>query len=217
MVASGLNNDTRTWVSAYKLVIHLTIATSLFGYLFWTWLMASQPMSYRDEKWSRLRRMGWGVVAVLFVQIAFGGLMAGMRAGLIHPHISVFVEGQRFWHALNAGTLTGVSQIIDYESETFVKAVVQLLHRGTAWLLAVLVIYLFLKIKSSLSARRQLKLGNYLLMGMLITQVLLGILTVINSVGRIPLLWGVAHQAGALILLGSLLYVLYQLGKKHHP
>ena len=37
MVKSGLNEDTRTWVSAYKLVAHLSIATILLGYLFWTW------------------------------------------------------------------------------------------------------------------------------------------------------------------------------------
>ena len=41
-------------------------------------------------------------------------------------------------------------------------------------------------------------------------QFLLGILTVINSVGRIPLLYGVLHQGGALILLMILLFVNYQ-------
>ncbi len=36
MVASGLNNDKRTWVNAYNLLTHLILATSLFSYLILT-------------------------------------------------------------------------------------------------------------------------------------------------------------------------------------
>jgi cytochrome c oxidase assembly protein subunit 15 len=40
-------------------------------------------------------------------------------------------------------------------------------------------------------------------------QVLLGIITIINCVGSIPLLWGVLHQAGAIMLLAVMLKVQY--------
>ena len=44
MVASGLIE--RPWVNAYKLSIHLLIAFSVFGYLWWTWLMEfGQPLT----------------------------------------------------------------------------------------------------------------------------------------------------------------------------
>ncbi len=209
MVVSGFNNDNRTWVSAYKLVVHLGIAASLFGYLFWTWLRAAQPFS-GDGHLGNLKKLGWGIAAVLLVQIVFGGLMAGMRAGLVHPHFPVFVEGERFVQALTANSGLSAGQIMDYEASASVKAIVQLLHRATAWILGGLILWFYFRIKK-LQVSNRLAFGNKLLLGMLITQFLAGVFTVINSVGRIPLLWGVVHQAGALLLLICLLFVNYQL------
>ena len=214
MVASGLNNDHRTWVSAYKLVAHLAIATALFGYLFWTWLRAAQP-TVDDGHLTSLKRFGWAVAVVLFVQIVFGGLMAGMRAGLIHPHFPVFVEWGRFWQVLVAAPV-GSEQLLDYEPEQFIKAVVQLLHRGMAWVLSVMTIWFFLKIRLQ-AVSAQLRQGANLLVGMLFIQFLLGILTVINCIWRVPLTLGAVHQAGALVLLAVLLYVNYQFSKKQKP
>ncbi|MEO1260810.1 MAG: COX15/CtaA family protein [Bacteroidota bacterium] len=214
MVASGLNNDTRTWVSAYKLAGHLSIATTLFAYLFWTWLLTAQPTT-ADSRFKELKKWGWGIVAVLGIQIIFGGLMAGMRAGLIHPHFPFFVEGERLLNALSPNSAVGVDQIVNYEQSSFAKATVQVMHRGMAYLLSGLVVFFFLKIrKADVSAR--LKAGNRMLIGMLIIQFLLGVLTVINSVGKIPLFLGVAHQGGALLLLICLLYVNFQF-KKRNP
>lgn len=210
MVASGLNNDNRTWVSAYKLVAHLGIATVLFGYLYWTWLRAAQPI-VSDGHLSGLRQLGWAVAGVLFVQIAFGGLMAGMRAGLIHPHFPVFVEWGRFWQVLTNAPV-GSEQLLDYEPQQSIKAVVQLLHRATAWILSALVVLFFLRIRRQVVSAK-LKLGGNLLVGMLFVQFLLGVLTIINCVGKIPLSWGAMHQAGALVLLAVVLYVNYQFSK----
>ena len=49
---------------------------------------------------------------------------------------------------------------------------------------------------------------------MLGVQVLLGIFTVINCRGNIPVGLGVAHQAGALLLLGFTLFCNYLMIKK---
>lgn len=211
MVASGLNNDNRTWVSAYKLVVHLGIATSLFGYLYWTWLRAAQPIT-EDSAHSKFKKMGWVVAGVLFLQIVLGGLMAGMRAGLIHPHFPIFIEWDRFWFALTSTPATGIDQIVNYESSASIKAFVQLLHRGTAWILSGLILFFFFKIKRELVSAKLL-FGNRMLIVMLTIQFLLGILTVINSVGKIPLIWGAAHQGGALLLLICVLFVNYQFRK----
>lgn len=214
MVASGLNNDNRTWVSAYKLIIHLGIAVSLFGYLFYTWLLAAQPET-GDQRHRELKRLSWVVIGVLFIQIILGGLMAGMRAGLIHPYLSIFIEGTRFWNALSAPSPVGVKQIVDYEPYQTVKAIVQLLHRVTAWILTGTIVYFLIKLmKSDISGK--LKLGGNLLIVVLIMQLILGLLTVINSVGRIPLAWGVLHQGGALVLLAVILFVSYQFSKGNY-
>ena len=211
MVASGLNEDNRTWVSAYKLTVHLGIAATLFGYLFWTWLKAEQPIT-ADGQFAGLRKMGWALVAVLAVQVAFGGLMAGMRAGLIHPYFPFFMEGQRLWSALSVAQGAGMEQIIDYEPNSAIKAIVQLLHRGAAWLLSILIVLFFFKIKKAGVSARTRK-GSGLLVVMLAVQFLLGVFTIVNCIGKTPLFLGAAHQGGALLLLICLLYVTFQFKK----
>ena len=138
--------------------------------------------------------------------------MAGMRAGLIHPHFPVFVEWERFWQVLIAAPVDA-AQLVDYEPQQSVKALVQLLHRGMAWVLVVLAVSLFVRIKRQAGISNQLNLGANLLIATLFVQFLLGIITVINCVGRIPLLWGAVHQAGALVLLAVILFGNYQFSK----
>ncbi|MCB0704470.1 MAG: COX15/CtaA family protein [Saprospiraceae bacterium] len=208
MVKSGLNDDNRTWVSAYKLIVHLALATTLFGYMCWTWFMSRQPFSV-DSDFVKLKSLTRLFLFVLFVQILFGGLMAGMRAGVIHPYFPLFVQGDRLWGALTNTQGVNVQNFIDYEPSIFLKAWVQVIHRLTAYLLIILGTILFLRIRKSM-ASDLLKKGNVLLISMLIIQFLLGVLTVINSFGRIPVNYGVFHQGGALILLSIVLYLLYQ-------
>lgn len=210
MVASGLNDDTRTWVSAYKLVGHLGIATALFAYLFWTWLKTGQNMP-KDGLRADLRHLGWLITGFILLQIVLGGLMAGMRAGLIHPYFPFFVEGGRFWDVLTSGAVS-VDDLVNYEPYAPVKGYVQILHRATAYLLSALIIYFFLKAKKGLISS-SLNMGRYLLVSMLIIQFLLGVLTIINCFGRVPLVYGVMHQGGALILLAVALFINYQLKK----
>ena len=204
MVASGLNQDKRTWVSAYKLVGHLVLATILFGYLLWTWFLARQPVS-EDGHLTKFKKLGWLIAGVLLLQIISGGLMAGMRAGLLHPYFPFFVEGDRLLNALRGTT----GDLLDYEASSSVKAVVQFIHRGIAYLLSGLIIYFFIKLKKVQISKR-LKRGNNFLLGMLLLQFLLGVLTIVNSFGRIPVIYGALHQAGALILFAILLYVNFQ-------
>ena len=207
MVASGLNDDTRTWVSAYKLITHLSIAMVLFGYLYWTYRRAAQPVT-TDGAHTDLRRMAWSVFGLLLVQIALGGLMAGMRAGLLHPYFPLFVNGDRL-----LGALQGSADFADYETGTTVKGIVHIAHRVTAYLLTALIAWFFVRVRRRAGISLSLRRGNWGLLAMIGVQFLLGVLTVINSFGRIPLVYGVLHQAGALITLALVLYMAYQLRK----
>ncbi len=210
MVYSGFNDDTRTWVSAYKLLGHLSIATALFCYLFWTWVKATYPNPL-DSKHFTLHRLGLIVTALVLVQIAFGGLMAGMRAGLVHPYFPMFVEGERFMTILS-GNLDA-TELIDYERSATVKAYVQVIHRITAYLLSGVLIYYFIKLgKAGISS--VLNTSRYLLIIMLVIQFLLGILTIVNCFGRVPVIYGAMHQGGALILLAIALFINYHLQQK---
>ena len=212
MVASGLNNDSRTWVSAYKLIIHLLIATVLFGVLFWTWLQAhGRPAEH--PLGINIRRWGWWIASFTVLQIALGGLMAGMRAGLIHPHFPVFIQWEAFLNALTMKGSASMDSWIDYEPSLAVKAWVQVIHRATAYLLTGLVIVFLLKLRKWKPGPLISK-AAMLLLGVLSLQFLLGVLTVINCIGRVPVLYGVLHQGGALLLLAAVLYVIFLAGRK---
>ena len=210
MVKSGLNEDNRTWVSAYKLITHLGIGTALFCYMFWTCLKAGQPnVSINAPK---LRRLGLIVAIVLMLQIMFGGLMAGMRAGLVHPYWPFFVRGGQLMDVLGSLDSSGTA-LTNYEASAAVKGIVQVLHRFTAYLLTVLMIWWIVKLKR-LNNQSIIK-GSWLLISLLVTQFILGILTIMNCFGRIPVGYAATHQAVALLLFASVLYLLYQLRKRN--
>ena len=208
MVASGLNEDNRTWVSAYKLIAHLGIATVLFGYLYYTWLRTRQPRT-ADGRLPKMYRYAWFLLALLGFQILFGGLMAGMRAGLLHPSWPFFVEGERLYNALGHTHLSA-DDLVNYEASISVKAWVHLIHRLLAWVLAVLLIGFAVNVRK-VARSPQLRSGAIWLGGLLLLQFSLGVMTVVNSIGSIPLGYGAAHQVVALLLLISLIYCIYQL------
>lgn len=204
MVQSGLNTDTYTWVSAYKLIIHLGIATSLFGYLFWTWEKYRTPSTAMIAVPPSWRATGWIGLGLLLIQIIFGGLMAGMRAGLIHPHFPVWIDWGRFQAILSQAAYIETSQLVDYEPSAFAKALVQVLHRVMAIVLAAFMLFFAWKIK------KVYRRGAWLVAALIGVQFTLGVLTVINSIGRIPVAYGVLHQAFALMLLAGLLHVIHR-------
>lgn len=210
MVKSGLNEDNRTWVSAYKLITHLGIGTALFCYMFWTCLKASQASVLIHAP--KLRRFGWIVATVLMLQILFGGLMAGMRAGLIHPFWPFFVRGGQLLDVLGSLDSSGTG-LMDYEASAAVKGVVQVLHRATAYLLSILIIWWVVQLKRLKNSR--INKGAGLLISLLVTQFILGILTILNCIGRIPVGYAATHQAVALLLFASVLYLMYQLKKRN--
>ena len=210
MVASGLNDDKRTWVSAYKLLTHLMIATSLFSYLYWTWLKAGDS-AQRSVVKHPLSKMSFWVCVIIFVQIGLGALMAGTRAGLIHPYFPLFVKLENLLASLNPKPGGVVENFINYEQGIFIKGIVQILHRLTAYGLSALIIVFYIKIKKT--KQPSLQVINTGMLVMLITQFVLGVLTVINCFGKVPLLYGVLHQAGALVLLAFALAMYYKLRK----
>ena len=88
-------------------------------------------------------------------------------------------------------------------------ALVQFVHRGTAYLLTVMILAFFFSTRK-LGFTQRFSTANLLLVSMLVIQVLLGILTIINCKATIPVGLGVSHQAGALLLLSIALWMNYQ-------
>ncbi|MGB0863283.1 MAG: COX15/CtaA family protein [Saprospiraceae bacterium] len=204
MVASGLIN--RPWVNAYKLTLHLSLALVLFSYLLWITYEIFQPEKEVINNLS-LKKLGKWITAVICVQIILGGLMSGMKAGLVAPTwpdmngevISSLIFHKNMWN---------VENFVSYDSSAFVPMLVQFFHRTVAYIVSGLIIFFFIKARRETA--RPLLLGSRIMLGMLIIQFTLGVFTIINCVGSVPVGLGVLHQGGAIILLGTALFVNYQ-------
>jgi cytochrome c oxidase assembly protein subunit 15 len=217
MVQSGLNTEQFVWVNAYKLTIHLSIAITLLAFLWWATISVIQPKTeFHHNK--KLRKTAWGITVVVCIQLVLGGLMSGMKAGLVaphFPHMGLDQDGSLIWFSevLFKADEWNWNNLFNYNSNSFTPAFVQVLHRGTAYLLCILIPLLYLKIRK-LQGNKNLNLSNNLLLIVLIIQITLGIFTVINSLNKtvFPTL-GVLHQAGGMLLLMSILFVNYQFSR----
>lgn len=206
MVASGLIK--RPWVNAYNLTLHLCMALIIFAYLLWTWFLAASP-KLPEFSSARFRRWSWIIFGVAFFQIGLGAMMSGSKAGLFFPT----------WPDMNGEYLPSVlfdashwtsQSFIEYDTNPFMPALIQFLHRNTAYVLSILVVYFVWKLFKENIGTQMRRSGAWLL-GVLGIQVLLGIFTVINCQAKVPVDLGVAHQAGAVVLLSMILWMSYLL------
>ena len=86
-------------------------------------------------------------------------------------------------------------------------ATVQFVHRGIAWLLILLVPWLWWRARQE-PLNAQGRLACNLLLLMLAVQVTLGIVTLVNGVPLVP---AAAHQGGAVLLFGTALWTAHAL------
>ncbi|MFT5997731.1 MAG: cytochrome c oxidase assembly protein subunit 15 [Neolewinella sp.] len=201
MVASGLTD--RPWVDAYKLTLHLSLGIILFSYLLWTTLKVVQP-NVPTFPQNGVDKWRWPINIALAIQLILGGIMSGARAALVYPEWPL-MKGKFVPTAITDISAWNVDNLVNYEASPFQPALIQFLHRLSAYALVIIVlIYLyqaFTKVRSPLLVKT-----NTLLIILLITQVVLGIATVMNSSGQVPVGLGVAHQFGAIALVGVVVY-----------
>ena len=206
MVASGLIQ--RPWVNAYNLTLHLCMALIIYSYLLWTTFMAYQPYPpvFHNPVLKRYARV---MLLVTFLQIALGAMMSGTKAGLFYPTWPD-MHGS-FWPAvLSDSGHWAPASFIHYDTNPFMPALIQFLHRNTAYLLTIMMLYFIWRTNKRIGTPR-IRQGNRLLFLVVLGQVLLGIFTLLNCLARVPVTLGVLHQAGAVLLLSAVLYMLYQL------
>lgn len=207
MVASGLIN--RPWVNAYNLTLHLCMALVIFSYLLWTTFIAFnvRPIKVSNSN-NSIGRLGWIILIVAFIQIALGAMMSGSKAGLSYPtwpdmngiFIPSLLLDSSQWH---------LSSFINYDANSFMPTFIQFFHRNTAYILTALILWFIFKLHKH--SEKGVLTALYLLGGMTAVQVLLGIVTIINCKGSIPVDLGVYHQAGAVLLLSTILWAKFKL------
>jgi cytochrome c oxidase assembly protein subunit 15 len=183
MVASGLID--RPSVSHYRLAGHLLLAVALYAYTVWLILELGPQGARRDEP--RTRRDATLLIGLLFVVLAWGALMAGLRAGAAH---NTFPTMSGHW--IPPGLFDQSPGWINlFENPT----TVQFIHR---WLAKLLVLGVLLM------AWRARRAEAVLAAAMALVQLSLGIATILTGV---DIAVATLHQAGAVILLTFVIVV----------
>lgn len=210
MVASGLVD--RPWVNAYKLSLHLIIALSVFLYLLITILRYTQfSLSKEDVPLSYpVRKVLLVFASFLFFQILVGGILSGMKAAVVYPTWPD-LYGEYIPQVLFNADLWNLQSFIEYDKNPLLPALVHTVHRTTGYILWVIGLILCWNMWLWYKDQREvaiLRVSVFFFM-MLHLQILLGIITVVKSVGKIPVLWGELHQAGVLMLAGIVCLLIF--------
>ena len=210
MVKSGL---TGIYVPPVHLSIHLILALSLFGYLVYMTLSVyrgeSSRLSVDGLQLKKLRKLAMSILLLLFLQIFLGGVVSGMKAGLA-ANTWPDMNGQLVPSALFIEPAT-IAGFIQYNAQdNWGRIFIQFVHRFTAYTLVVLV-FLFFFQSRNITTDKFFKLGLNLFPFFVLLQALIGIITVLNCIGKIPVSWGVLHQAGAMLLIAATVFVIFHL------
>ncbi|MFM2301371.1 MAG: hypothetical protein RLZZ84_1107 [Pseudomonadota bacterium] len=199
MVKSGLTHDVK--VSHFRLATHLLLALTTLAGLVWTAL--DLRANARGEAKSRVTAVGLLAMAALALQLFYGALTAGLRAGYVSG------SGWFNWDAwpLMQGHL--VPQGIDWAQGPIHAALsdpflVHFLHRWWAWVVVGILIVLARRVRA---AHRAASIAIHAAFG---TQILLGIATVMSGIA----IWlAVLHQLVGALLLISVVWGAHALGR----
>ena len=196
MVASGLVD--RPSVSHFNLTIHLLLALTLFGLALWTAFGHKYGFPDKTKKvtWSLRSKLALISFILLIIQIAYGGMTAGLKAGHVSDTWPLM-----FGKLIPPNLFSSLINILE-APQTIV-----FVHRWFAFAVftAVLALY-FAARKHRPSA--EIKNGLNWLLALVAFQIVLGILTVLL---RVPIAVALAHQAGALSLFALLIYFIHRL------
>lgn len=207
MVQSGLVDDPR--VSQYRLAAHLGLAFLIFGLMLWTALGILQPR-HRAATVSPMpalcvpsgtfstsshltRRFGVVLIGLVFLMVLSGALVAGIHAGLAYNTFPL----------MNGHFLPPESFLLEPLWLNFFSnmATVQFDHRLIAWLLLGLIPWFVWRVRSESPTARPAAAWLLVWLGV---QVGLGVSTLLL---RVPVPLAAAHQAGAMILFGLVLWI----------
>ena len=186
MVASGLVD--RVDVSQYRLSAHLSFAALIYGATLW---LAFGLDGKRRLPSNERERAGLLMVALLLLQIAAGGFVAGLDAG----------QGYNTW-PLMAGRFVpdGLFVMQPFWRNIFENAMtVQFNHRLLAYVVAVFVAGYAYVVRTK---------ESFLLLIAVAAQIAFGIWALL---WQVPLWLGLIHQAGAFIVFAAALWNLHSL------
>lgn len=199
MVKSGLVDDPR--VSQYRLTAHLFLAIIIYAYMFWVALSLLLPKTDSENIniEPKLARLSTAITSIILITIISGGFVAGTHAGFAFNTFPLMND------QLIPDGIFSLSPIWRNFFENIIT--VQFDHRVLATLLFLIIPLFWFKTRK-LNLKPITHIGIHILLAALVLQISLGISTLLLIV---PVALGVSHQAGAVILLTSSLFVTHQL------
>lgn len=203
MVASGLIE--RPWVNAYKLTLHLSLAIGTLIYLLWIWSKYAFP-EWKFHFSSRIRRYSFLILILVCFQILIGGILSGIKGSMVYPTWPLMENGFIPKVLLDSGQWN-LTNFTLYENSPFLPALIQVIHRWNGYFLYLMGVIFYFNI---LRSDPQLKIWGLGFMSILNFQVFLGIYTLINSVGIIPLAPASLHQLFGIILLIWICFLIFK-------
>jgi len=197
MVQSGLVDDPR--VSQFRLTAHLTLAFAIFAAMQWIAMSLIWPPTPASAS---LRRLALAATVLVLLMVVTGGFVAGIRAGFAYNTFPL----------MNGHLLPPEATILTplWKNFFYNMAMVQFDHRLAALALAVAVAALWWRVRRARDASARTRTGAHLLLAAVVLQAALGIATVLHAV---PLVLGILHQAGAVLVLAAALNVLHAVRK----
>lgn len=189
MVSSGLSE--RVDVSQYRLAAHLGLALVLFAAMLWLALELKAPRA-RGARHG-LAPYAVGLLIGVYAQMMLGAFVAGLRAGRVY-NTWPLMDGRFIPEAYFSGS-PGFADL--FES----MAAVQFNHRLGAYLL-------FAAALATMIAARKTRLAGraQMLFALVAAQAALGVWTVIAGT---PLALGLTHQALAILVLSSAIFLVH--------
>ncbi len=185
MVASGLRD--RPVVSHLRLTIHLMVAIALLGIVLWMALNRMRAARHEetgvpDETPGISPVWSWVLLGTVLVQLAYGGLVAGLKAGYL-SNTWPLMFGRLVPEGLTAEEPIWLNLIEPLPSHW--------IHRWLAFVVAAVAIAMFVRVRRDRSISPTIRKATDWLVVVVAAQITLGIYTVLLGVPK----WvALAHQ-----------------------
>ncbi len=200
MVKSGIVHDVK--VSHFRLAAHLLVALTTLAGVIWT--MLDLRALARGEPRARLTGFAALTLGMLLIQLLYGALLAGMRAGTVagggfSANVWPLMQGAFFPDGIDWSQGAGHAFLSD-------PYLVRFSHRWWAGVVVEVLVVMGRKLRRA--GARPASVALHSAFG---TQIVLGIATVMSGVA----IWiAVLHQLTGALLVASTAWSAHQLGRK---
>jgi heme a synthase len=198
MVSSGLKDQPH--VSHFRLTIHLLIALTLLALALWMGL--DRLYGHGGATRPRWSGLGLAALAIIVFQIAYGGLVAGLKAG----HISntwPLIGGALVPPDLLAQTGSWLGSVLE------APLTVHFIHRWLAFAVLAIALWLYFRQGAGKTGgTEQIRKSAAALVVIILVQIGLGISVVVFGV---PIWLALLHQTTALLMFATAVYLNHRL------